>query len=240
MAHSQIQVPYIEYKKEDFPEDAKKIKLEAQPEFIKDFKAENIFGYVPGTSKKYIVFTAHYDHLGGIGDQVFIPGAQDNASGVAMCLDLARYYVENPGSHNIAVILFAGEEAGLLGSGYFVSHPQLPLEDIDFLINLDMLGTGEKGITVVNGKSEEYADYFEHIQKININNELLDTVKARGISANSDHHPFNEKDVPAVFIYSMGGNTYYHYLKDRPETVSLGKYEEIFTLITKFIESYDW
>ena len=87
-----------------------------------------------------------------MGKDVYFPGANDNASGVAMLLNLANYYSkkENQPKCSIAFIAFAGEEAGLLGSKYFSEHPLIPLNKMKFLVNLDLLGTGDEGMMVVN------------------------------------------------------------------------------------------
>jgi hypothetical protein len=97
-----------------------KIKVDIENTFIKNFKAANICGYVKGTVKpdSIIFITAHYDHLGGLGSDVYFPGANDNASGTSVLLDLAKYYAANPQPYSIGFISFAGEEAGLLGSHF--------------------------------------------------------------------------------------------------------------------------
>src|SRR4030095_9120627 len=108
----------------------------------------NVLGMVPGTlyPDSFIVFTAHYDHLGRMGKKALFPGANDNASGSAMIIDLARYYAQpaNRPKCSLLFIAFAGEEAGLIGSRYYTENPILPLEQIKFLINLDLMGNGEE------------------------------------------------------------------------------------------------
>ncbi|MEA1874411.1 MAG: M28 family metallopeptidase [Bacteroidota bacterium] len=224
----------IRFNKSKFPESAKTIALHIESE-QKPVETSNLIAYIPGeTDKKTIVFTAHYDHLGGIGDSIFFPGAQDNASGVATCLNIAKHYTENPVDYRVVIMLFTGEEAGLLGSTYYSLNPLFPLSEIDFLINLDMVGTGSDGITIVNAKDSTYQDAFSKFKEINIQDSLQLKIQARGISANSDHYPFNAQGVKGIFIYSRGGNTFYHNPQDTERTVSLAAYHEIFTLITKF------
>jgi len=98
-------------------------KINIENQLIPDFKAANICGIIKGTSHpdSVIVYTAHYDHLGGMGQQTYFPGANDNASGVAQVLSLAKYYAAHPQPYSMAFILFAGEEAGLLGSRYLAN-----------------------------------------------------------------------------------------------------------------------
>jgi len=230
---SKNEVAIIRFDKSKFPETAKDIALNVESK-KKIVETSNLIGYIPGKTDKTIVFTAHYDHLGGIGDSIYFPGAHDNASGVAACLDIAKHYTKHPADYRIVIMLFTGEEVGLLGSTYYSLNPLFPLTEIDFLINLDMIGTGNDGITIVNAKDSTYQDVFTKFNEINSQDSLQINIRARGISPNSDHYPFNAQGVRGVFIYSLGGKTYYHNPQDTQRTVSLAAYHEIFTLITKF------
>ena len=182
----------------------------------------------------FIVITAHYDHLGGLGKDTYFPGANDNASGVALLLNLARYYALHPQKYSISFILFSGEEIGLLGSKYFTENPLLPLNKIRFLINTDLAGTGDDGITVVN--ATEFPKEFEWMQQLNTDFKLLKAVNARGKAANSDHHFFTEKGVPSFFFYTLGGVSYYHDILDKSETLPLNEHEDLYKLLIKFNE----
>ncbi len=212
-----------------------KIFLDVENKFI-DHATQNVIGYVQGTlhPDSCIVFSAHYDHLGQLGKDVYFPGANDNASGCAMLLNLARYYSmkEHQPDYTMVFIAFAGEEAGLVGSEYYVNHPLFSLTNIRFLLNMDIMGTGDEGITVVNGTL--FKNEFEKLVEINRTHNYLKEVKIRGKAANSDHYPFSEKEVKAFFIYTMGGIKAYHDLYDKVETLPLSKFEELFKLITRF------
>ncbi len=201
---------------------------------VTDFKTANICGIVKGTFKpdSVIVITAHYDHLGGMGDKTYFPGANDNASGVSELMGLARYYAKHPLPFSVAFICFSGEEAGLLGSKYFTQNPLIPLKNIRFLINLDLNGTGIDGITVVN--ATVYPKEFAVMQQINKENNYFVKVAPRGKAANSDHYFFTEQGVPAFFIYTMGGIKAYHDVFDISTTLPLNKYTDLFSLIVKF------
>jgi hypothetical protein len=113
-----------------------------ESEMVKDFKTANVCAIVKGTVKpdSVIMITAHYDHLGGMGKDTYFPGANDNASGTSLLLNLAHYYATHPQPYTIGFICFAGEEAGLIGSKYFTEHPLVPLKNIRFLINTDLAG----------------------------------------------------------------------------------------------------
>lgn len=203
----------------------------------KNFTASNVCGIVKGTTKpdSIILFSAHYDHLGAMGGDVFFPGANDNASGVAMMLSLAKYYAANPPPYSVAFIAFAAEEAGLIGSKYFVENPLSNLASIRFLINLDLLGTGEDGVTVVN--ATEFPAAFKLLNSINDKHKLLAKINARGKAANSDHYWFTEKGVPAFFMYTLGGITAYHDVFDVSATLPLTEYNDLFLLFKNFAGS---
>lgn len=216
---------------------AKNVELNIEAELKKRHRTQNVIGFIEGTEEpeKFIVFTGHYDHLGMMGKDAMFRGANDNASGIAMMLNFVKHFSE-PGHRpkkSIAFMAFAGEEAGLLGSQYYVQHPLFPLDQIEFVINVDLLGTGEDGITVVNGAVHEEA--FNTLVELNDQSKYLKRVKKRGKAANSDHYPFSEKGVPAFFIYTMGGITAYHDIYDLPETLPLTEFEDVFKLIRDFI-----
>lgn len=208
------------------------IELNIENAFTYSHKTVNVVAEIPGKTDTTIVFTAHYDHLGRIGANTYIPGASDNASGTAMLLDLAKYYLKNPSHYTVQFIWFSGEEAGLLGSTYYVEHPIKPLNQIKFLINLDLMADAKTGITVVNGKVFE--DQFAKLSSINAELGLLENVKARGEAANSDHYPFTQKSVPAFFIYTTGDYKHYHDIDDKPENVPMTNYDKVFKLIIEF------
>lgn len=224
----------IELLKDSFPHELKNIEVMMDNLVIPEYKNQNLCGYVKGTLQpdSFVVFTAHYDHLGGMGAGTFFPGANDNASGVSLVLNLARYYKAHPAKYSVAFILFAGEEAGLLGSRYYTEHPLFPLERIKFLTNLDLLGTGNEGIMVVN--ATVFKPQFEKLKAINETKQYVTQVKQRGKAANSDHYWFAEKGVPCFFIYTMGGIQAYHDVFDRPETLPLTDYVDIFKLLVDF------
>lgn len=219
-------------------EESDSISLRFTNHFEKHYESNNVIAMVPGQihPDSFIVFTAHYDHLGMMGE-VMIPGANDNASGTAMILDLARHYSENPPNYSVAFFAFTAEEAGLLGSKYYVQNPKFPLENIKLLINLDMVGTGSNGITLVNGSV--FKDDFAILDSLNNVYSLLPQVRARGTSSNSDHYHFYANGVKAFFIYTMGSEfREYHNIYDRPEKLPLTKYEELFKLLVKFANHY--
>ena len=234
---AQVQEDYtgIEVLKTSISGKPEQISIDIQNSLLADFKAANVCALVKGTKQpdSMILFTAHYDHLGGMGKDTYFPGANDNASGVALLLSLAKYYASNPQPYSIAFIAFAAEEAGLLGSKYFTDHPLVALEKIRFLVNVDMVGTGETGITVVN--ATEHAKEFAILNQINEGKKYLSKINARGKAANSDHYFFSEKGVPAFFIYTQGGVAAYHDVNDIAKTLPLTEFEDLFKLLRDWL-----
>lgn len=218
----------------------KKVTFDIQNKYYENYTTQNICGYVVGNvyPDSFIVFCAHYDHLGRMGKDIYIPGANDNASGIAMMLNLAKYYtIENHRpDYSIAFIFFSAEELGLLGSSYYIEHPLFPLSQISFLVNLDLVGTGDDGIKVVNGSVFRY--YFEKLVLINEEHQYLKAIEERGEAKNSDHWPFYEKGVKSFFIYTLGGISEYHNIYDKAETLPLTEFEDLFRLLTDFVETF--
>ncbi len=219
-----------------FDKTASKITIKIDQELIPNYSSQNVIGKIVGIDfpDSIIVFSAHYDHLGKMGKDVFFPGANDNASGIAMLLNLAYHYTHKEVPKKTMVFMaFGAEEAGIIGSKYYTQNPLFPLEHINFLINVDIMGTGEEGIQVVNGT--EFKPQFDKLSEINSKNNYLKQVKIRGKAANSDHYWFTEKGVPAIFIYTLGGIKAYHDVYDVSKTLPLTKFEDCFRLLTDFV-----
>ena len=216
-----------------------KVSLYVDAQLRRRYQTQNLCAVLPGRTQpdSFLVVTAHYDHLGTMGRKAYFPGANDNASGVALLLELAAHYArpENRPACSVAFLLFGAEEAGLVGSSYFVAHPLVPLKQIKFLINLDLLGTGEEGATVVNGRLHEAA--FDQLRRLNDAGHYLPSLAARGRAANSDHFPFSEAGVPAFFLYTRGGSKAYHDVNDTPDKLSLAGFVGAFQLVRDFLNA---
>ncbi|MBL7917349.1 MAG: Zn-dependent exopeptidase M28 [Bacteroidia bacterium] len=224
----------VQLLKSRFTDEIKTAKVNIDARFIPEFKTNNVGALIEGENNdSIIIFTAHYDHLGGMGKKCFFPGANDNASGTAFVLNLMKHYAKNKPKYKTVFIFFSSEEAGLIGSKYFVENSPIPLSAVKFLINLDLLGTGDDGIMAVNGAILE--NQFKLLEKINTENKFVKEIKKRGKASNSDHYWFTEKGVPAFFIYTLGGVSFYHDIDDVEKTLPLTKYKEVFQLITTFV-----
>ncbi len=217
----------------------KKISVNIQSQLIKNYKTQNIAAYLKGEKDTFIVLTAHYDHIGCLGKNAVFTGAHDNASGVAMLLDFAKELSNRKckPKYSIAFIFFSGEELGLLGSYYYVYHPLFPLNKIKFLINLDLMGTGDEGVQVVN--STIYKKQYQMLQNINNKYHLLPQIKKRGAARNSDHYPFYEKGVPDFFFYTLGKYKQIHNIYDTRENIPLSAYNNVYRLIDNFIKQLE-
>jgi hypothetical protein len=233
---------WIKVRKELVGPGAKTISIRANNEFIDNYSTRNVVGYVKGRKQpdRFIVFTAHYDHLGMMGKDTYFPGANDNGSGTAMLLDLARHYSErkNQPDCSMAFMAFSGEEAGLYGSKYYVGHPLFDMRAIKLLVNLDMVGTGSEGITIVNGKA--YKSLYDQMVEINKKKGYLSQVKDRGEACNSDHCPFYNTGIKSIFIYTMGEeHMEYHNINDSGNKLPFTAYEGLFRLLTDYVQYID-
>jgi hypothetical protein len=222
------------------PRGAKEIKLDITAEYITDHQTQNLIGFVPGQAEpdSFFVFVAHYDHLGRMGRRTFFPGANDNASGVATVMDLARYYAANPEAayYSMVFILVSGEEVGLVGSFYNAENPLFSLEQVKFLINFDMVGTGSEGLSVING--QQFPDAFTLMDSLNTSGNYFPDLRAGGESCNSDHCGYYRKGVPCFFLFTRGHeNREYHNIYDTPNRLPFTKYEELFHLVTDFVKA---
>ncbi len=214
------------------PDSATEVSIRVYNSFIPRHNARNVWGVAKGKGKDWILITAHYDHLGRMGQTLF-PGANDNASGVAMLLSLAEWFKKHPAKQNILFVAFAGEEAGLKGSEWFIVDRPMDFARIKMVINLDLNGTGDDGITVVNATEQKAV--YDRLVAINNRTQALPQVKERGPACNSDHCPFVQKGIPAIFIYTMGGVSYYHDVRDRAETLPLTKFDELYRTLVELV-----
>jgi len=175
-------------------------------------RLRNVIGILPGSDPRFageaVVVSAHYDHLGRSGPGVRMseigqvhPGADDNASGVAVLLELARVFAGggNP-PRTLIFAAFAGEEAGLQGSRHFVAQPPLPLAGIRSVVNLDTVGRLGKGeiSALATGTASEWQHVFRGIT-------FSTGIPVRNIpdaAQSSDQQSFIERGIPAVQLFT--------------------------------------
>lgn len=186
-----------------------------------DVTTNNILGFLDNKQAYTIIIGAHYDHLGK-GDQggsltenadgKIHNGADDNASGVASLLELARYYSSNPKqeNYNFLFVAFSGEELGLLGSKFVAE--KLKSEDINVMINLDMIGRyrEDKGLTIGGIGSSTALEKWG--PELGMCMELSFHLDSSGVGP-SDHASFYLKDIPVLFLFT-GAHEDYHKPED--------------------------
>lgn len=164
------------------------------------------------------VVGAHYDHLGRMGSLTFW-GANDNASGTALLLLLAQRLAQSPPPpYDVYLVAFTAEELGLIGSQAWVMAPPYPLARLRGMLNLDLVGFGEKGVAVVGGSDQP--DFWTRIDRVRVEQGWKVALLVRPNAPNSDHYPFRERGVRALFFYLQGGPGYYHDEQDRPATLT--------------------
>lgn len=204
----------------------------------------NVIGWLNNEAASTVVIGAHYDHLGYgevgslyIGDEPAIHnGADDNASGVATIIELARALANNEdlAANNYLFIAFSGEELGLYGSGYFVKHPNIDLNSINYMINLDMVGRlDESGKLAVNGIGTSPA-ITAAIETLTVDGISAATTKS-GIGP-SDHTSFYLKDIPVVHFFT-GTHEDYHKPSDDADLINYDGMTKVYQYILSMIEA---
>lgn len=190
-----------------------------------------IRGYAPNDDETVIV-GAHRDHFGQQAGLLFA-GADDNASGTAVLLEVARVLALAPAAPKRSVLFlsFSGEEQGLLGSRLYVEQPIVPLSNTIGMINVDHAGTGNGRLTVgVTGFEKTMA------QRAGETAGLSDKLDVFGYFPGGDHVPFKEAGVPTVAVVSGGVHPHFHQPSDTVETVN----PEILRSVARYVLTLTW
>ena len=173
---------------------------------------QNVLALVPGTDPalkhQYVVIGAHFDHLGrssfgamdpGAGNAIR-HGADDNASGTAAVMELARLFALEPARRSIIFANFSGEELGLLGSQYFVEHPPVPLDSVDAMLNFDMVGRMRDDKLIVYGVSTA-KEMSAIVDSANVAPRLSVTALGDGYGP-SDQSSFYAEGIPVLHFFT--------------------------------------
>jgi len=204
-------------------------------------KGYNVLAYLDNTADKTVVIGAHYDHLGwGIdgslhkGPRKIHNGADDNASGTAALLELAYFLKKNKTTenNNYLFIAFSGEEMGLLGSQYFVANPSIDLSEINYMLNMDMLGRMEEGMALSVNGTGSCSLWKQSLEEVDCDAFAL-TMKPKGFGP-SDHAPFYLNGIPALHFWT-GEHTDYHKPSDDVEKINFEAESQIISFIESFI-----
>lgn len=205
----------------------------------------NVVGYLDNGAANTIIIGAHYDHLGygedhnslWSGDAAIHNGADDNASGTAAVIELAKIIKkQNLKKNNYLFICFSGEELGLFGSKYFTEHPPLDISKTDYMINLDMIGRlndSTKTLLIGGyGTSPEWGKILSANEK-----SFLIKFDSSGVGP-SDHTSFYRKDIPVLFFFT-GLHNDYHKPTDDVDKINFIGEVNIIKYIYKIVEETD-
>ena len=215
-------------------------------------QSRNVVMMLPGEDdslkNEYIIIGAHFDHLGKGGkgsssmkqDTIAIhPGADDNASGIGMMLEIAEKFALTKGSHprSIICIAFSGEEKGLLGSKYFVNNPGIDMSKIDAMINLDMVGRlQESNILQISGIGTS-PGFVDIVNMLNDTSSIKLALSEAGYGP-SDHSSFYSKNVPVLF-FTTGAHTDYHKPSDTYDMINYEGMVKVSALIFDVVHHLD-
>jgi hypothetical protein len=214
-------------------------------QLVKEQRALNVVAFKDNNAPYTVVIGAHYDHLGWgdenslfTGGRAIHNGADDNASGVSCMIALARWLSspEAPRNNNYLFIAFSGEEKGLWGSNYFTKHPTVPLEKMNYMLNMDMVGrlNTEKTLAINGvGTSPEWMNVLPAIQRDGIK-----TVTSESGVGPSDHTSFYLSDVPAVHFFT-GQHEDYHKPSDDWKKINFTGLVSVSFYISDLIKSMD-
>ncbi|HUQ80357.1 MAG TPA: M28 family peptidase [Gemmatimonadaceae bacterium] len=196
-----------------------------------ELPTQNVAALVRGTDPalrdEYIVLGAHFDHLGRSAMGALDPdaanaihnGADDNASGTAAVIELARLLRRNPAMRSVIFVAFSGEELGLLGSQYFVDHLPVPIEKVRAMLNFDMVGRLRDDRMIVYGV-ETASELKDIVDRANAPAPLQLTAVGDGFGA-SDHSSFYAKNLPVLHFFTNVHDDY-HKASDDAEKINAG------------------
>lgn len=193
----------------------------------------NVIGMIPGYDPTLrddsILIGAHRDHFGAQAGLVF-PGADDNASGTAVMLEVAKHFTKEGKApkRSILFVSFDGEERGLLGSKFYVKNPAHPLNQTVTMINLDHVGVGNGALTV----GVTHSDKLIAQEAANLVH-LQEKIKIYGYFPGGDHVPFYKRNVPTITIVSAGVHPHFHQSSDTSKEID----PNIVSTATKFVIS---
>jgi peptidase M28-like protein/PDZ domain-containing protein len=206
----------------------------------------NVLAYLPGATDEYIILGAHYDHLGYGGEHSLAPsltgtihpGADDNASGTAGLLELARYFAPMKGRlhRGILFMSFAGEELGLLGSAAWVQQPTRPMDKAVAMLNMDMIGRIKDDKVYIGGVGT--GSTFKSALEQEDKKVPLKFEYSQGGPASSDHTSFLVKHIPSLFFFS-GLHADYHKPSDTWEKINAPSAIKLLELVEGVTQDLD-
>ena len=214
---------------------ATKVQMFVDARYQKEKESRNVMAFIEGKDPRlkdeFILLTAHLDHVGNQGNELYYPGANDNASGVAAILEIARVIKENRlrPKKSIAFIVFDGEEQGLKGSKHFVEHPPIELKKINAVFNFDCVGFGDS-IMVGGGKS--VPGVWNLIKQMDADNDNL-MAQNTWYGGGADAEPFFQKGIPTLYFVTTNSYKNLHLPGDNAETLNYELAEALVKLGSK-------
>jgi len=218
------------------------------PAGVQNGDGANVLGVCAGTDPKlpYFVVSAHYDHLGIRDGQVY-PGADDDASGVAVVIELAAFCRRSPFRHSVIFAAFDAEERGLQGARAFVAKPPVPRDRIALNVNLDMVSRSDKREIYIAG-TYHYRDLkkpLDEVVKRARVNVLFGHDKPKDLAAGlddwtnqSDHGPFHAAKIPFVY-FGVEDHPDYHKPTDTADKINRGFFADVAETILDAVLALD-
>lgn len=206
-------------------------------------EGKNLVGTISGETNKYIIITAHYDHIGVIDGKIY-NGADDNASGTAGLLAIAAYFQKNPPKNNLVIVACDAEEKGLQGAKYFVKNLSISKEAILLNVNMDMISRSDKNEIYACG-TNYYPQFKSLLKKASKKSPLKlmfghDDPKLGhdDWTYSSDHGPFHKKGIPFIY-FGVEDHEDYHQHTDESEKIDPDFVLNTTRLITDFVKRVD-
>ena len=211
------------------------VEISVESKYSKNKKSANIVGFLEGKSKEdgYLIIGAHLDHVGRQGD-LYFPGANDNASGSAAVLEIAKAFAaDKKPERSVYFVLFTSEEQGLLGAKKFVESPPSTLEKCQAYINMDCIGHGDS-IQVGCGKTS--VNLWKLVKKSDslLTKQMTERTWPGG---GADAEPFYQKKIPTAYFVTTNSYKHLHLPSDKVETLNTGLFESIVRLA--FVTSWN-
>lgn len=219
------------------------IPVAADSRELRKMEGKNLVGQISGTTDKYIVITAHYDHIGVIKEKIH-NGADDNASGTSGLLALAKYFKENEPRNNMIFVAFDAEEKGLQGAKYFVENLDIPKESILLNVNMDMISRSDKNEIYACGTS-----YYPQFKPLLNKADEMSSVRLmfghddpklgyNDWTFSSDHGPFHKAEIPFIY-FGVEDHEDYHKHTDEADKIDPEFVQNTVNLIRDFVRTVD-
>lgn len=210
----------------------------------KTYEGANVLGLIKGTEypEKYIVISAHYDHV-GINKGEIYNGADDDASGTSAIIAVAEYLKNNPPKHSVVIAAFDAEELGLRGATHFLEANTIPKEQIALNINLDMVGRNDNNELYVVG-TNLYTQLQPAITDLELPENFKLSVGHDGLDgkqnwvSSSDHGPFHKQEIPFLY-FGVEDHKDYHQPTDDFEFIQTEFYTKAVTVVISVLERID-